>query len=209
MSVINDKKIRIRQVKQQYIIDCTIKLIERVGIDGITMDRIAEQASYTKRTLYSYFNSKDEILLWIYTDDLAKRSEYQKSQIGIARTGIEKLNYWAISLFEYFNSNKYAVQIQNYMDYNFVDEKRIGKPVLKRYNQIDYKLKDRLKDIFKFGVEDGSFRKELDIDLTIDQFLYSFRAVLNQALSKKTTLKNLDPTDYIYHFLNLFIRSLN
>jgi len=124
MSVIIDRNTRIKQTKQLFIIENTVKLIEKIGINNVTMDNIAYESDYTKRTLYSYFKSKDEILLWIHTDDLTKRWEYQKEQLQLKQNGIEKFKLWAISLFEYCNSNKHTLQIQQYMDYHFVDFKK-------------------------------------------------------------------------------------
>lgn len=208
MSEIIEKNNIIKQAKQQFIVDKTVELIENSGINNITMDTIAYQANYTKRTLYSYFISKDEILLWLFTDDLTKRWNYQKQRLLRAKSGIEKLNLWAISLFEYCDSNKYTLQVQNYMDYHFVNLTKVSTSIFGRFEKINNKLAEALRDILVSGVEDGSFRKEIEIDITISQFLYSYRAILNRAFSEKYSFVQFDRHDYIYHFLNLFLKSL-
>lgn len=208
MSVIKAKTHKIKFAKQQYIVDVTMDLIEKTGINNITMDRIAFAADYTKRTLYAYFRSKDEILLWLYTDDLNNRWAYQKQQLSNAKTGIGKLNLWAISLFEFCESNKHTLQIQKYMDYQFVDVDKISKPVLERFEIINSEMKEELREILKKGINDGSFRQGIDIDITISQFLYSYAAILNRAFSESYTFADVDKSDYIYHYLNLFIKSL-
>ena len=81
MSVVSDKKFKIKQVKQQLIVDATVHLIINMGINNITMEDIASASDYSKKTLYSYFKSKDEILLWSYSDDLNQRWAYQKKQL--------------------------------------------------------------------------------------------------------------------------------
>ena len=58
MSIIQNKNNLIKLAKQQYIIDVTIELIEKIGIDNITMENIASAADYTKRTLYAYLKVK-------------------------------------------------------------------------------------------------------------------------------------------------------
>lgn len=208
MSVIRSKTHKLRHAKQQYIVDVTLDLIEKTGIDNITMERIAFAADYTKRTLYAYFKSKAEILLWLYTDDLTRRWNYQKQQLSNAKTGIGKLNIWAISLFEFCENNNHTLQIQKYMDYQFVNVDKISKPVFNRFEKINDELKEGLREILKLGIDDGSFREGIDIDIIISQFLFSYRAILNRAFSERYSFAEFDKSDYIYHYLNLFIKSL-
>ena len=74
MSVINDKKNRIFQAKQQYIIDICFELIKETSVDQLTMEMIAEAANYTKRTLYVYF-----------VDRIQSLPEFQKRIMNISK----------------------------------------------------------------------------------------------------------------------------
>lgn len=208
MSVIEYKTNKIKHAKQQIIVDVALELMENIGINSITMERIALAADYTKRTLYTYFKSKDEILLWLYIDDLNRRWNYQMQQLSNAKTGIEKLNIWAITLFEFCESNNHTLQIQKYMDYQFVNIDRISEPVFERYKKINNELAEGLQKIVKTGIKDGSFREDIDIGITINQFLNSYLAILNKAFSESYSFADFDKYDYIYHYLNLFIKSL-
>jgi AcrR family transcriptional regulator len=58
------------------------------------MEDIARAASYTRRTLYAYFRSRDEILLTLFTRALATRWEVQAAAMVGASTGLEKLLVW-------------------------------------------------------------------------------------------------------------------
>ena len=50
------------------IVDAAERLFFSKGYDNSAMDEIAKEAGYTKRTLYSYFTSKEEIYEKIATE---------------------------------------------------------------------------------------------------------------------------------------------
>jgi AcrR family transcriptional regulator len=208
MSVDIDRSKLVRITKQQFIVDAAKDLIAKIGIDKINMDEIASEANYTKRTLYSYFQGKDEILLWVYTDDLKRRWEYQKSQIHSADNGIDNLKIWCHSLFKYCDINPQSLWIQNYMDYRFVQIDNVDAVVFEKFESINNELAEGLREIFTKGINDGSFNKEIEIDLVISQFLYSFRAILNRAFSKTYSFANFDKLVYVDHYITLFLKSI-
>lgn len=208
MSVIKNRKDVIISTKQQFIVDSTISLIGKIGIDNIRMEDIATASNYTKRTLYVYFKSKDEIFLWVYTDDLIKRWNYQVVELEPAKTGIDKLNRWGRSLFEYCDINSHSLQIQQYMDYHFISIEKVSETIFGRFEVINNELAEGLRNIFKLGIEDGSFRKDIEIDITISQFLYSYRAILSRAFSDNYSFSKFDKSAYVEHYQHLFTLSL-
>lgn len=60
MESLNPKDKR-RNINKSDIIDAAERLIFSKGYSNSTMDEVAREAGFTKKTLYSYFNSKDEI----------------------------------------------------------------------------------------------------------------------------------------------------
>lgn len=55
------KKEKRKNYNKNEIVDAAEKLIFSKGYSNSTMDEIAKEAGYTKKTLYSYFTSKEEI----------------------------------------------------------------------------------------------------------------------------------------------------
>lgn len=205
MSVIFEKKDLITATKQQFIVDATVKLIGNKYISEITMDDIANASAYTKRTLYTYFKSKDEILLWAYTDSLVIRWEYQKELIATEDSGLDKLIMWGLSLFRYYNKNRYSFEIQRYMDYVFVQTDKVGSSILERFELLNHDMINGLREIFELGIIDKSIRSDVDIDLCIHQFVYSLRAIVGRAFSDNYSFAKFDSTEYVNHFLDQIV----
>lgn len=53
------------KAREQYIIDAVIKLIDKHGVNYITMDKIVAAVPYSKGTVYKYFIGKEDLFLAI------------------------------------------------------------------------------------------------------------------------------------------------
>lgn len=51
--------------REQTIVTVTISLIQRLGIENLTMDKVVAQVPYSKGTVYKHFISKEDLLLAI------------------------------------------------------------------------------------------------------------------------------------------------
>lgn len=59
-------------MKEEQIIKSAKKLISKYGFKKVSMDEIASDAGVTKKTVYSYFSSKEELLNIIIKEELNK-----------------------------------------------------------------------------------------------------------------------------------------
>jgi len=172
------------------------------------MEEIAAAADYSRRSLYRYFKSRDEICLMILVEDLRRRWERQRAALAAAGTGLAKIVAWGESLFAFSRENPQSLQLQIYWDYRGIDPERISRDVFREFEAINIELADGLRDLFGQGVADGSLRADLQIDRCISQYLYSLRSVINRALSSGYSFRTFDPEDYVRHYLDLFARAI-
>ena len=61
-----DRKDAERQSRQAFIVDSARRLIFERGLEAASMDDIARAAGYTRRTLYAYFRSRDDVCLQVF-----------------------------------------------------------------------------------------------------------------------------------------------
>lgn len=197
-----------RASRRRFILDAARGLLASKGIESTSMDDIAAAADYTRRTLYAYFESRDEILLSIFIEDLASRWAVQKEAIAFARTGLERIVAWGESLYSYARQNPQAMLLQIYWDFRGIDHRRISERVFREFETVNNELAQGLRDIFRKGVKDGSLRPDLNIDLCISQYIYTLRSILNRALSPAYSFAKFEPDEYLAHYLDLFSRSI-
>lgn len=91
-----DKKLK----KEQHIINCAIRVFEKVGYKNAKMDDIASAAGITKVTLYSYFQSKENLYLAITFNALSALNMVYRETIdkNVSKSGLD----CALALLETF-----------------------------------------------------------------------------------------------------------
>ncbi|MGB5822706.1 MAG: TetR/AcrR family transcriptional regulator, partial [Proteocatella sp.] len=58
---INERKEKNKEIRRNDIIDASEKMFFSKGYDAATMEDIAREAEFSKRTVYVYFNSKEQL----------------------------------------------------------------------------------------------------------------------------------------------------
>ena len=57
-----------KQARRQFILATADQLLRREGFDAFTMNKLAVAADLAKGTLYLYFETREELVLALYTD---------------------------------------------------------------------------------------------------------------------------------------------
>ena len=202
------RKVIERETRKKLILKAARQLFTDKGIENTSMDDIAFAAEYTRRTLYAYFKSRDEISLSILIEDLLIRWDEQKKTLTEADTGLEKIKKWAESLYSFTLRYPHSIRLQLYWDFRGIDRELISDETFAAFEKINNELAKGLRKIFHLGVSDGSLRSDLPVDLTISQFLYSYRSILNRALSSSYSFASFDPDEYVKYYLENFVRTI-
>jgi AcrR family transcriptional regulator len=63
--MISPRKLEEREARKQRILTGALRVFQKKGLDGATMDEIAREAGFGKGTLYYYFESKEEVFCTI------------------------------------------------------------------------------------------------------------------------------------------------
>lgn len=197
-----------RETRRRFILEAARRIFAKKGIEETTMDDIAGEAEYTRRTLYTYFPSRDEIYLSIFLEDMETRRDLQQAAVAKAGSGLEKIRAWGETFYEYARQHPHAMRLQLYWDFRGIDKSTISPDIFFRFEAINYKLAEDLRDMFRQGVADGSLRSDIDADMCISQYLYTLRAVLNRATSPSYSFASFDADSYVEHYLDLFSRAI-
>ena len=69
---ISKRQLEERELRKERIITGALEVFKSKGLDGATMDEIANKSGFGKATLYYYFHSKDEVFAAILEDGWQK-----------------------------------------------------------------------------------------------------------------------------------------
>ena len=60
-----------KEVKRDQVIEAARKLFHQFGFKKVSMDEIAKEAGVTKKTIYMYFESKEELLKYFIQEEIS------------------------------------------------------------------------------------------------------------------------------------------
>ena len=78
----SQRQLEERQMRKERILSGALQVFKKNGIDGATMDEIANASGFGKATLYYYFKSKEDVLTAILLDGWLKIWESLEPVIG-------------------------------------------------------------------------------------------------------------------------------
>lgn len=170
------------------------ELFCRYGIRSITMDEIATQLGISKKTIYQYFADKDELVDATIEDTLNFSREQCANDREHASDAIDEI-IRALDFLEEMFRNMNAMIIYDMEKYHPRAYKKF----------VDYKNKFLLqiiRDNLEWGIRDGLYRPEIDVELLSRFRLESMMMAFNQDLfpASRYNLAHLH-MEIIEHFL--------
>ena len=204
----NDSK---RSIKENNIIEAAEKVFDSVGFKNAKMEDIASEAGITKVTLYSYFQSKENLYLAVTYKALQMLSEryYQsldkyKNSKGLDSvlsliegymTFCEENFLYSEMLLDYFSMVRSTSSGKNVSKLTEATKESIYYMKLQDIQNLPFKM--IAKEITR-GQEDGSILSHIDPIFSTLQgwsFIIGYTKLLNANGSNKSPLFNVDLRD--------------
>src|SRR5713101_5596081 len=90
-SAINRKEEVLREFRVREILDAACRVVAQHGFQGATIDRVAEEASIAKGTVYLYFHNKDELLKAAVEQGIETFTNQIRAEVTEVKAPLEKL----------------------------------------------------------------------------------------------------------------------
>ena len=204
---IKQRRQDIAAIRRRDIMNAAWTLMESKGVLTVTMDEIARKAEYTKQTVYSYFASKDELLVAIHLERLRERWGLHQEQMDAMSTGIGKLWAFARSYYSYFTRHPADLQLLMYLDFwgLYLTEtyKKLYTPQREYFDSTDKYMQQALKQ----AQEEGKVRSGLDSWWTLSYYYLSLRTNLNEAMMNKK-ISRAKRKDIYFTFVDILMRGM-
>ena len=153
--MLSDRQLEERKLRQDRILSSALDVFKANGLEGATMDSIAEKAGFGKATLYYYFSSKEEVFLgimeegWksllaslevIIQEEQSPRKTFIKILVQIAQNAKHKPN-----LYEFLFQAPKVINLTEFDD--------------QKWKKHQKKLYSILKGLLEDGIERKEFPK--------------------------------------------------
>ena len=210
----NERKVKEKEIRRKDIIDAAERIFFTKGYNNATMDDVAKEAEYSKRTVYVYFSSKEQIYFEIMIRGYRLLMEMLKADLqkDKAYTAIEEMRQMASTLYKF--SKDYSEYFGAIMEYenNVLDfQKSIPDHSKEECYTLGEQILGYLMDALKKGIAEGSVRSDLNIGNTALTLWACIIGVFNTAKKKKNYIENyhgIKPEDLVSEAFNMMIRSI-
>lgn len=194
---ITERKKREKEIRRNDIIEAAERIFFTKGYDIATMDDVAKEAEFSKRTVYVYFNSKEQIYFEIMTrgyrlligmlkDDLQKEKAF---------SAIEEIRQMALTLYRF--SREYPGYFKAIMEYENSEldfQKGIPDQAREECYALGEEMLAFLTAALEKGIAEDSIRSDLDVVKTALVLWACMLGVFNTVKKKERYIKNYHST---------------
>ena len=152
------------------LVDVARQLFAKMGVENTTMNDIALASKKGRRTLYTYFKSKEDIYMAVVESELDMLSDMMKRVAEKNISPDEKMNEM---IYTRLDAVKEVVFRNGTLRANFFRDIWRVEKVRKRFDAKEILL---FKDVLREGVEKGVFRID-DIDMTAELVHYCVKGI--------------------------------
>jgi AcrR family transcriptional regulator len=181
----SERKEREKTIREDDIVDAAERVFFARGFDGATMDDVAREADFSKRTLYKYFSSKNQLMLAIaYRGFLLLNAMMRNTASGLTGgRAADRLAAIGRTYLEFRNRHLdhfRTIVMYETQDADFAEDDLVAR---KCYAEGE-KVADLLAATIRDGIRDKSLRADLEPEETA-LVLWAELLGLNILLDKK------------------------
>lgn len=152
------------------LVDVARQLFAKMGVENTTMNDIALASKKGRRTLYTYFKSKEDIYMAVVESELDMLSDMMKR---VVEKDISPDRKMIEMIYTRLDAVKEAVFRNGTLRANFFRDIWRVEKVRKRFDAKEILL---FKDVLREGVEKGVFKVD-DIDMTAELVHYCVKGI--------------------------------
>lgn len=144
------------ETRKEYIVRVNT-LFKKYGIKSVTMDDVSRELGISKKTLYTFFKDKSDLVEQVLQLEFEEKSCSLKESMANKANALEEL-------FEYY---KVQIKMLGSQKLNFLyDLKKYYPSLFDKFNFHKKELMfNRVKENLKRGKDEGYYRKDLNEDI--------------------------------------------
>lgn len=186
-------------MKEEQIINAARELFKNYGFKKVSMDEIARKAGVTKRTVYKYFASKQDLLKFFINEELINMKKIIEDTEKKNSDFFECVHECIFRLLQYKHKRKFLKVILEEAEV-LKDEK-----ITKELSVIDEQIQKYIKEKLKYAVKE----KYIDVEnIDISAFLI-YKMYIALMFDWSETYKKLDDKVIAYSILKFVLNGIS
>jgi AcrR family transcriptional regulator len=201
---------REKMTRETEIIQAAEKVFRLNGFEEASMDKIAREAQFTKRTLYQYFSSKEELFFAVVQKGFLQLQNALQLVSQQDATAFIKIQQLSRQFYRFYQEYPEFFRLLNQVGLARQNDAGTSENQ-QRFLTVNDAFFHSLAAIITEGHQDGSINPDLDAEKTSLSLVFLLTGFINQlALTGKSFSANfsLDIQDFSYYTLDLILTTL-
>ena len=187
---IAERKLREKTQRRSAILKSAKRLISKHGVEGMSMNQLADSTELNKATIYLYFSDKDDLIdAIVYEGLVLLESQYEEVVRG-SLSGLERVLNLARITFAFYKQHPVYFYTLNHQERRKA-RARLGTSIAEKGNEVASRVFKRITEKLRQGIEDGSIRKEIDVNVFLVLFYAQIYGVMHFMYSKEDVYKDV------------------
>lgn len=165
-----------KQAREAEIVAAAEAVFCQKGFEGAAMDEIAKTAQFTKRTVYQYFASKEDLYFAVALKEFKQLLEYFRAAIAVEERGFEKIRRAGLAYYQYYQDHPDTFRL---LYTGFIQVGAPEGPQRQKLLALKRAAFQELSAVFEAGKTDGSIRADLDATKAAYSFIFVHSGFFN------------------------------
>lgn len=159
--------------RENYIITKAIALFGEYGFENVSMDQVAKESEFTKRTIYRYFQSKEDLYFAAALKGHQTLYALIKEALNHGETGFEKIRSTFYAYYNYCKTYPALAQLVNKRHYGNLNKCEATSQYYKKFYEVDEIIFLEIRQLYELGMKDQSICSDDDMDYLTYGSIYS------------------------------------
>jgi AcrR family transcriptional regulator len=202
---------RERLAREEAIVDAAEEIFIGVGFDEASMDEMAAAAEFTKRTLYQYFPSKEDLYLAVVAKGFRRLVDLLAASGAGAADGLSRLREYGRALYGFYRERPEGFRL--IAQWSYVVRVEPGKAdSAARMGEVNRELFGLIAAALREGVADGSVEPSIEVEPTMCRLVFLLTGFLSQMAATGESFSRqfgLDPEEFCLSTFDMVLESLS
>jgi AcrR family transcriptional regulator len=209
MEKILSKREQNKVQKKAAFIDAAERLFIQKGFENTSIDEVAKEAGLTKRTLYQYFNSKEDLFYAVTVEGARQLYSSFSEAISKGNSALEKIRLTNQAYLHFYKEYLGMFRLLNYQPANM--QNSMASPHFRELGMLNGIRMQHLADIVALGRTDGSINPDLDMKKAVFfAFFSGFSLLFTVSAADKSMweMLQMDEDEFIQFCFNMYSDAL-
>jgi len=194
---------REKESRLNEIIDTAERIFAEKGYDLATMDEIAREAEFTKKTVYGYFPNKGELFAAVTVRAMNVLISFFKEAVSEGSNGFKKVTAIGMSYIRFYEEYPEYFKI---LSIRVNNEKVVEGDHSSEVLRLNMEVFTLITECFEIGRKDGSIRKDINSKMATLHVVSVSSGILEMVSSQRKNFKKyfgMSASEFINYSMDL------